>query len=181
MDFNKVAEVVHSDVQVFEERVFSIEPQTDQVFFHFFLFVLQELRQNNDWFVLMGDVFAFLDFLWDKVLFGSLEGLFLSIGFDVFSGHVVDKLGGNLCKSLSCKWNVAFFIAESIEVNKVNDIAITLFASLGLEELLIRVELFNKREVLIPNADNNNRQREGGGFNNAIGSLLEVINLAIGH
>jgi hypothetical protein len=66
-------------------------------------------------------------------------------------------------------------------VNKVNDIAITLFASLGLEELLIRVELFNKREVLIPNADNNNREREGGGFNNAIGSLLEVINLAIGH
>jgi hypothetical protein len=103
MNFNKVAEIVHSDVQVFEERIFGIEPQTDQIFFHFFLFVLQKLRQNNDWLVLMGDIFTFLDFLRDKVLFGSLEGLFLPIGFDILFGHVVDKLGGNLSKSLSCK------------------------------------------------------------------------------
>jgi hypothetical protein len=51
----------------------------------------------------MGDIFTFLDFLRDKVLFGSLEGLFLPIGFDVLSGHIVNKLGGNLSKSLSCK------------------------------------------------------------------------------
>jgi hypothetical protein len=103
MHLNKIAEVVHGDVQVFKERIFSIKPQTDQIFFHFFLLVLQKLRQDNDWLVLVGNVFAFLDFFGNEVLFGSLEGLFLTIGLDILFSHVVNKLGGDLCKSLAGK------------------------------------------------------------------------------